>query len=58
MTPTNLERHLKLQDLYRQAALERSIPHSSLRIQLARTLHRLARLLEGSKFHSRRARHA
>ena len=58
MTLTDLERHIKLQDLYCQAALERSIPHSSLRVRLARALHRLARSLEGSENHSRRAHHA
>jgi len=58
MTPTDLERQIRLQDLYRQAALERSVPHSSLRVRLAGVLHRLARLLEGSESRSSRAHHA
>ena len=58
MNLTDLERHIKLQDLYCQAALERSIPRSSLRVQLAGILRELARLLEHSETHSRRAHHA
>ncbi len=58
MNLTDLERQIQLQDLYRQAALERSLPRVSLRSSLAQVLHALACKLESQEKPSSRPAHA
>ena len=59
MNISDFERHIQLQALYREAALERRIPRISLRIRLARALHSVAQWLEHSpEAHFERSAHA